>query len=101
MMAASDPRHAGIEIVSMPKFVRRTLGGRFPRRKISTFNGAAYNCTCGRTHRFDVHTTPVLLELAGDRIVLQCPDAAAVTCVEVRGLGSRLIATFGAWKRTA
>jgi hypothetical protein len=98
-MAASDPRHSGIKIVPMQTFVRRTLGGRFPRRHASTFNNLDYNCTCGRTHRFDVHATRVLLELGGDRMVLQCPDAAAVTCVEIRGLGRLLIAAFGAWKR--
>ncbi len=98
-MTASDPRHAGIEIVPMRTFVRRTLGGRFPHRNISTFDGRDYNCTCGRTHRFDVHATQVLLEFAGDRMVLQCPDTAAVTCVEIRGLGRHLIAAFGAWRR--
>jgi hypothetical protein len=40
-----------------------------------------------------------LLEFAGDRMVLQCPDTAAVTCVEIRGLGRHLIAAFGAWRR--
>jgi hypothetical protein len=98
-MAASDPRHSGIKIVPMQTFVRRTLGGRFPRRNISTFNHRDYDCTCGRTHRFDVHASRVLLELAEARMVLQCPDAAAVTCVEIRGLGRRLISVFGAWKR--
>jgi hypothetical protein len=98
-MAVSDPLHAGIDIVPMPKFVRRTRGGRFPRRNISTFDGLDYNCACGRTHRFDVRRSAVVLELTGDRMVLQCPDAAAVTCVEIRRLSRRLIAVFGAWKR--
>jgi hypothetical protein len=98
-MSNNDPQHDGIEIVSMSEFVRRTPGGRYPRGNVSTFKDLSYDCTCGHTHRFDVGTTLVLIELAGNRMVLSCPHGAALTCVEVRGLGRRLVTVFGARKR--
>jgi hypothetical protein len=82
-MPADDRRHLGIALLALHEFVRRTGGGHYPRRNVSTFNDLAYDCGCGRTHRFAVQTTQVLLELADDRLVLQCPDTAAMTCVEV------------------
>jgi hypothetical protein len=47
-----------------------------------------------------VQTTQVLLELADDRLVLQCPDTPAMTCVEVTGsMPSRLVAAFGTLRK--
>ena len=95
-MPADDRRHLGIALLALDEFVRRTGGGHYPRRNVSTFDDLAYDCACGRTHRFAVQTTQVLLELPGDRLVLPCPNTAAMTCVEVKGRPpSRLVAAFG------
>lgn len=100
-MAVNDPRHMGIETVSLKEFRKRTAGGRFPRRNSSTFHDLEFDCTCGRIHRFDRHTMHVLLELADTCLVLACPDTAALTCVTVESAPPRLVTVFGTWKRTA
>jgi hypothetical protein len=50
-MAASDPLHAGIEIVPMPKFVRRTLGGLQLYLRSNPSVRCSPNASVARTYR--------------------------------------------------
>lgn len=74
-----------MEVYPSEEFVRRTMGGRPSRMNTSPYEGASFDCACGKSHQFTGSLVPVLRELSGMRLVLGCPNARYVTCVKVKG----------------
>lgn len=70
----------------LERFAVMTYGGRPNQMDMGPYEGAPFDCACGRKHSFNSQTVLVLRELTHMRLVFACPDECYVTCVKLHGI---------------
>ena len=88
-----------MEIFSINDFFSQTMGGRPNQMDVSIYRDINLQCACGKEHPFSGESSDVIRELTGRRLVIECPEGGAMTCIKVKGLFKyklqSLFGTFG------
>ncbi len=84
-----------VKVINSEEFIKETLGGRPCQLNVFVYKGLAFDCGCGKEHKFDpyldltgVGTMKVLRELPTLKIVILNPKCGYATLVKIKGIFS-------------